>query len=88
MQSDHGGEFDNELHRQVQNIHNTVYRFSVPHNPRCNGTVEHLGGEAKLLLEKILDHHSDKEQWSYFVEYVQYCLNSRVRQAHNGPILR
>ena len=76
IQSDNGTEFVNQIIKHIVGTCKIDHRLITPYHPRANGTAERTVQTAKLLILKLI--RGIKQEWSLFVPFAQYCINSKI----------
>ena len=76
IQSDNGTEFVNQIVKDVTESAKIDHRLITPYHPRANGAAERTVQTAKRLIFKLI--RGVKHDWSLFVPFAQYCINSKI----------
>ena len=77
--SDRGSEFINELFKSLQNILDYQHVFASVAHPQANGQAERVNRSILEYLRKFLDNNN----WTDFLPFVRFCLNSSVSNTTN-----
>jgi len=80
--SDNGSEFKNETMKGISRLIGTTQKFSLPYNPRVNGTAENAVKLTKSVLFKMAI--GDLSQWNRLIPFVMTALNARISSRHNS----
>ena len=80
MQTDHGNEFDNLVLENICKFASIDKRLIAYYNPKANGMVERVIGNAKKVLSKVLE--SRVLDWDKEISFVQYAINSSIHDVH------
>ena len=79
LQTDGGGEFDNDLLHDVCTALNTDFRLTIAYNPQSNGVVERTNRVVKEALTALCA--STPSQWDEVLPQVRFALNTSVHRS-------
>jgi hypothetical protein len=80
--SDNGSEFKNSTVKGISELSKFTQKFSLPYNPRVNGSAENVVKMTKAILFKMA--LGDLSDWDKIVPFVQIFLNNRISKRHQS----
>jgi transposase InsO family protein len=86
IQSDNGKEFVNSIIKEITTVAKIDHRLITPYHPRANGAAERTVKTAKLMIYKLIK--GIKTDWSSYVPFTQYCINSKlINRTKTSPFI-
>ena len=79
LQTDGGGEFDNDLLHEVCQALKTDFSLTLPYNPMSNGMVERTNRVVKEALTSLCARSPSK--WDEALPQVRFALNTSVHRS-------
>ncbi|MEZ0209070.1 MAG: RNase H-like domain-containing protein, partial [Candidatus Paceibacterota bacterium] len=80
--SDNGSEFKNKVVKGIAQLSDFTQKFSLPYNPRVNGSAENAVKMTKGILFKMA--LGDLSEWDKLLPFVQIFLNNRLSKRHQS----
>ena len=78
--SDNGSEFKNSTIKAIAKLMELTQKFSLPYNPRVNGSAENSVKMTKNILFKLA--LGDLSRWDELLPFVNMALNNRPSTRH------
>jgi hypothetical protein len=78
LHSDGGGEFDNDILKEICNLLGAAKVKTTPYEPSSN-PVERFHRTMHSLLAKIVSEH--QRDWDAYLNYITFCYNTSVHQS-------
>jgi hypothetical protein len=82
LQSDNGGEFSNQVIKEICKYSGISQRLISPYNPRANGLAERFVQTATRSIKKSIS--GDTTSWDLWLPSVQLAVNSKVAAVHGS----
>ena len=80
--SDNGSEFKNSTLKAITYLTDFTQKFSLPYNPRVNGSAENIVKMTKNILFKMT--LGDLTEWDKMVPFIETFLNNRTTKRHQS----
>ena len=76
---DHGGEFENRLHRELEKLCGVGHSRATPYHPQGNGQVERFNCTLLNMLHTLPE--TQKSRWADHLNQVEHAYNQSINQS-------